>query len=542
MPNATPAPVRRLPRWLAALAALVVLVHLAVVAWGPYGPHRDALLYYAMGEHLRLFAMDFPPFIAIVARAFTLFGNIELLTHVPVAAAHAGIVVLGAAFARRAGGDTGAQALVAVCLATAPVFVRGGSLFQPVVFDQLWWSAALWVLATIPQRRRQPADPTTAGRAVEGGAPASHAARRWLLLGLVLGLGLLTKFTILVLGAAILLAILLTPARRTLRTRWPWLAGLLALAVGSPSLVGQLVLGWPFLQQFRDLASVQLVHVSPLAFVAEQLLLAGPIVLPATIAALVLLRRDADAGLRLVIIAALCAFALMLLARGKPYYIAPVWPAVIGIGIGRIDAWLRHATTHAAGTRRMLRTASHVTLWALVLAYGTLALPLGLPFLPPEPMARYAARLGVGVTSNTGERLTLPQDYADMLGWEDHAAAAEAAWRSLPPQERARAVILGTNYGRAGAIDWFGSAALPPAIAPVGSYWFWGPGPHPGDVTIVVGEEADSLEGQYFEDAVEFTRVRRPWGVPEERDVPVVIARRPLRTLQEVWPAFRGVN
>src|SRR5512138_1481341 len=78
-PSATRAPI--------VIAAITFIAHLAVVAFGPYGPHRDALLYYAMGEHLRLFAMDFPPFIAIVARVFATFGNIELITHIPIAAA-----------------------------------------------------------------------------------------------------------------------------------------------------------------------------------------------------------------------------------------------------------------------------------------------------------------------------------------------------------------------------------------------------------------------------------------------------------------------
>ncbi len=541
-PSATRAPI--------VIAAITFIAHLAVVAFGPYGPHRDALLYYAMGEHLRLFAMDFPPFIAIVARVFATFGNIELITHIPIAAAHCALILLAAAFARRSGGGGGVQSAAALCVATAAVFMRAGSLFQPVVFDQLWWTAALWLLALVPG--------------------AADARRRWLALGAVLGLGLLTKFTILVLGAAILVAIILTPERRSLRTPWPWLAGVLALAVGSPSIIGQMMLGWPFLTQFQDLASVQLVHVAPLGFVVEQFLIVGPVLLLAIPAALMSLRphsghtEDGDthrAGLRLVVLAALVAFVLMLFARGKPYYIAPIWPALIGIGFGRIDRWRRHATSEpsarrstqttsrettprvgSSGSRRTLRTASLVMLWTLVIAWGVIGLPMGLPFLGPEPMSAYAARLGAGTTTNTGEVISLPQDYADMLGWEDQAAAVEAAWHSLTPDEQARTVILATNYGRAGAIDWFGSDALPAAIAPVGSYWFWGPGPLPGEITIVLGDEAAELEGAYFRSATEFTRVRRPWGVTEEQDVPVTIARDPLGSLQEFWPRFEGMN
>ncbi len=515
--------------WVAALAVAVFLVHMAVVAWGPYGPHRDALLYYAMGEHLRLFAMDFPPFIALVARATrALGGRSELLTHLPIAGAHAAIILLAGAFARRAGGGPGVQALTALAVATGPVFMRAGSLFQPVVFDQLWWTASLWVLVGL------------------GTGGAGAPPRRWLWLGAFLGLGLLTKFTILVLGAGILVAIVATPLRRQLLRPWPWLAAATALVIGAPSLVGQATLGWPFFGQFEDLAAVQLSRVTPTSFALEQLLLVGPIVALAGVVALVTLVRG-DPGLRAVAWATVASFVLMLLAGGKAYYIAPIWPALLGTGLGRTDAWLRSRREAGRSVGRPRRVEGAVVrglLWVAVVGFGAVGLPMGLPFLEPEPMARYAAALGVtqSVTTNEGERLELPQDYADMLGWEELAAATEAVWRGLPPEERDRAVILATNYGRAGAIDWFAADDLPDVISPVGSYWFWGPGERPGDVVVVVGSEASELAGPLFRSAVEITRVRRPWGVPEERDVPIVVARDPIRTLQEAWPEFRGVN
>ena len=49
------------------LVAVKLLLHLATNAFSPYEFHRDAFLYMAMGEHLRLWRMDFPPFIALVA-------------------------------------------------------------------------------------------------------------------------------------------------------------------------------------------------------------------------------------------------------------------------------------------------------------------------------------------------------------------------------------------------------------------------------------------------------------------------------------------
>jgi hypothetical protein len=521
------------------LAGAVFLAHLAVAAWGPYELHRDALLYLAMGEHLHLLRMDFPPFIALVAEAERVLGDSLVIIHLAPALAHAAVIVLAGAFARRAGGGLAAQMLAAFAVATGPVFLRAGSLFQPVVFDQLWWTLALYLVLRIGQDRlRDPAD-RSHGRMRFPPLPRSEGGR-WALLGLVLGLGLLTKFTILVLGAALLVGLLASPLRTALKTPWPWAAAALAFVLGSPSISGQVFLDWPFFGQFDDLQAAQLSRVTPLAFTLEQLLMVGPALLVAIGGAAWMLVRRVDAGLRAVAWTVVAAYALMVLASGKAYYIAPIWPALLGIGMARVERW--------AGRLRTRAPTAAVGAWALVVTavvgFGVVALPMGLPFLPPEPMARYAAWLGVteAVTTNTGEQLELPQDYADMLGWEALADSVAVTYEALPPADRERAVILATNYGRAGAIDFYAGDRIPHAVAPVGSYWFWGPGDRPGTVTIVVGEEPDSLVGTYFREAVLARRVLRPWGVPEERDVPITVARDPIRPLQDVWPQWRGVN
>ncbi len=534
---------RGLSPWPLALAGAVVLTHLLVAGLGPYGLHRDALLYLAMGEHLHLLRMDFPPFIALVANAERVLGDSLVVIHLGTALAHGGLVVLAAAFARRTGGGPLAQLMAAFVVATAPVYMRSGALFQPVVFDQLWWTLALYALARIHEGPVRASGKRHRG---ESRLAALHLPRsdggRWVLLGVVLGLGLLTKFTILVLGAAILVGLLATPLRRWLTTPWPWAAAALAFVIGAPSITGQALLDWPFFNQFSDLQEAQLSRVSPWSFTLEQLLMVGPAVLIAVGGAVSVLVRRRDEGLQAVVWTTVAAFVIMLLAGGKAYYIAPIWPALLGIGMAELERWTRRS----AGTRWPRGAAPMV--WGLtglvVVVFGVGSLPMGLPFLPPEPMARYAARLGMtaAVTTNTGERLPLPQDYADMLGWEALADSVAHVYRSLPAEDREAAVILATNYGRAGAIDFYAGDEIPHAVAPVGSYWFWGPGDRPGQVTVVVGAEPEDLLGRYFEEATLAARVRNPWGVPEEQSVGIVVARNPIRPLQDVWPEWRGVN
>jgi hypothetical protein len=157
-------------------------------------------------------------------------------------------------------------------------------------------------------------------------------------------------------------------------------------------------------------------------------------------------------------------------------------------------------------------------------------------------MDAYARRLGVTQETNTGEVIALPQDYADMLGWEDQVRATARVYDSLPPAERNNAVILGTNYGRAGANDHLGRKyGLPPSVAPMGSYWFFGPGEKPGRVLIVIGGSREDL-APYYDSVTLGAHLSNPWRVPEEREVDIWVARGNHYTLQEVWERFEGEN
>src|SRR5258705_47043 len=147
-------------------------------------------------------------------------GGLRLLP----ALAGAATVWLAGRMARELGGGRYAQGLAALGALVAPVYLEGFTLFTMNAFDILAWSLILWTAIWI----------------LQGGSP-----RLWLVLGLIAGVGLLNKHSVLFLLAGLLAGVLLTPARRHLRTRWPWLGGALALAIFAPHLVWQADHGWP---------------------------------------------------------------------------------------------------------------------------------------------------------------------------------------------------------------------------------------------------------------------------------------------------------
>ncbi|MFN2400516.1 MAG: ArnT family glycosyltransferase [Gemmatimonadaceae bacterium] len=498
-------------RVVAAIAAAKLVTHFATNVVTPYGIHRDEFLYIAMGSHLQFWRMDFPPLIAMLANVErAILGDSVFAIRFFPALAGAMLVVLAALIARELGGGRFAQVLAAVSVFANPLFLRAAALFQPVVFDQLWWTLALLALATLCRTR----DP-----------------RWWLGVGAACGFGLFTKFSILLLGAAIVVATLLTSLRRDLTTRWPWLGFLAAMVIGSPSVVGQVRLGFPVLTYTSELRESQLSHVSIGGFIGEQILWNPVAAILALAGLLALLRADRLVRFRALGWTCLVTFLLVLGMRGKPYYIGPIYPTLFaagsvvlaGLNVRRIAPMLRWATPIA------------------IVVYALVGLPIGLPILPPAKMARYATALGVtpALRTNRGTIGQLPQDYADMLGWPEQVAAIARVYHGLPAAERQRAVIFAANYGEAGAIDFYGPRhGLPGAVSDAGTYWFFGPGENPGEVLITINVDESDLR-EIFASVTAVSDITHPWAVEEERDVTIRVSRKPRMTLQQIWPGLR---
>lgn len=487
---------------LAAFAAAKLLLHVTVNAVTQFGFQRDEFLYFAMGDHLRLWRMDFPPGIAILANVvrFLLGDSMTAIRMVPALAGTLTLIV-AVLIAREFGGRRFAQGFTALAFLVCPMFLRTAGLFQPVVLDQLSWTLALYCLVRI-------------GKADE--------PRWWLLLGVSLGVGLLVKFSVLIFGFAVFLAILATPHRVALKSRWPWVAAAMAFGIGSPGIVGQLALHFPVLGQMEQLRSGQLGHVTYLSFFTGQLEWGIP-TLVAIVGAWALVASPRFASQRLAGWACVFVELALMLSRGKSYYAGPVMPTLIAAGAVMLD-----------------RTTVRALAVALSVMLGGLVFPIALPVLSPQRTAAYIGALHLDFTrrNNQGGLEVLPQDFADMLGWEEQAMAFDRAYRALTDAQRRELVIGASNYGRAGAIDYYGPRyGLPRAISSAGSYWFFGPGARPGNVALII-ENNDVHLRKLWEDVRLVERIHSDWSVAEERDANVYLCQKPLHTLQEVWPTM----
>src|SRR5512138_400764 len=126
------APVR-VSRMVSWLAILTTLLHFATNLFSPYGIHRDEFLYLAMGRHLHLWRMEFPPAIAILAKVSTaVLGESRFAIRFLPAVAAGLLVYLAGRIAGQLGGSRAAQIIAAVAVVASPLFLRAGNLFQPV--------------------------------------------------------------------------------------------------------------------------------------------------------------------------------------------------------------------------------------------------------------------------------------------------------------------------------------------------------------------------------------------------------------------------
>ncbi len=266
----------------------------------------------------------------------------------------------------------------------------------------------------------------------------------------------------------------------------------------------------------------------------------GPVILLAVLGVARLLVAPAARGQRALVWSCLATFALLMFLHGKPYYIGPIYPVLIGAGAAAIELWTGAMASRTAG--RMTGNVVRGLVVAFVILFAILTLPMGLPLLPPRTMARYSNALGVtaAVTTNHGRQLRIPQDYADMLGWEREAQAVARAYQALPVDKQKQAVVFGSNYGQTGALEFYGKRlGLPPVVSAAGSFWFFGPGTRPGNVLITIGEDSADVAKNYRLVRPAW-RVTNPWGVPEEQELTVIVSEQPVRTLQQLWPSLKG--
>ncbi len=477
---------------LAGIALAKLLLHLATARG--YGFFRDEFYYLASTNHLEWGYVEHPPLsIALLALSRIVLGDSIVAVRFLPAVAGAATVFMAGLIVRELGGGRRAEWVAALAVLIMPTYLGMSHFYSMNCFDVVFWALLSWM----------------AIRALVHEQPGS-----WLVFGLIAGLGLMNKVSVGFLGFGFVVGLLLTPQRSQLLRPWPWLGGLIALAIFFPHLVWQMQHSWPTLEFQANARAYKNVSLTMLEFGSEQVLFAGPSALPLWLAGVGgLLFHRRLARVRALGFVYPMLFVLFVAQSGKAYYLTPIYTLIFAAGAIVIEPALEW--------RRWVAPAVAA---ALVIP-GLAILPMAVPVLSPETYLGYTRSIGIAPpVMEKNEAAALPQTFADMHGWDELVDTVERVTAALPTAERQHAVVLVTNYGEAGAIEFLGAKRdLPPVASGHNSYWLWPPDHFDGPV-ITLNRTREELE-PWFEQIERVDTIECQWCMPLQNDSPVHVVR-----------------
>lgn len=458
-----------------------------------YGLNQDALYSYSLSRRLDFGYVHPPPLHPMIVRALqAVVGDVNALWVHPALMAGV-VVVVGAHVARVLGGSRRAQVVTAVACAVAPAFVLLGHGINTMQLDQvLWGLATAWVVQM---------------------ARGAHP-RLWVAVGLAIGVGFLNRPTILVWVLVAGVALLSGPGRGLLRTSW-LLAGVAAAgAVVSPTLIWQALHGWPSVDYGES-------WLSGSAWASRVPLLALVLIVsltPAVVVPFVRLRprlRDDPVGRGLAVgLAAFVTFLVVLGAADKTHFILIPALVLVPLAVVRLE--------DGAGPRRRRATYVGFVLWSIVVGL------VGSPVLPPR------------VLESTGADQVFSLD--TWIGYDVLPEQVAAVTATLPPDERADAVVVAKDYGSAGALDlWGDELGIPPVISGHDGWYQWGWAPATERSTIVSVGYTRAEADLWFRSCRTAAVVQPPAGLERSGPAgqPILVCQGTIDGWPDTWPLLR---
>lgn len=462
---------------------------------GRYGYFPDELYFVAAGHHPAWGYADQPPFVPLVAGAIdTLVPGSVVALRVPATLVAMLGVVLAALLARELGGGRGAQLIAAGTYATSPFFLGTGHLLATATFDSLLWMVLTWLLVRWVRTR---------------------ADGLLLVAGVVTAMALQVKFLVVGFWAVALVAVLLCGPREMLRRPLLWAGGALAVATTVPTLVWQARNGWPQVALSRVVAEQSGYTGGRLAFLPSTLITVGLLV--GTVLALHglwrLLRTPRLRPYRFLGVTALGVTALFLATSGRNYYLAGMFPVLWAVSVVEVEAG------------RTARWWRWVPTWPVFVL--SLAVLLGvLDALPVRPVSSFADR---------------PMQFGDWLrdeiGWPKMMDDVAAAYRALPPDVAATAVVVTGDYWTYSGVQHY-APHLRSYSAHRGAAWFGTP-PEDLGAVIYVGPVPPALRAA-FGSAQQVGRLDNGLRVNNlVQGAPIWLLQDRTRPWSEIWPQIR---
>ncbi len=406
--------------------------------------HRDELLYFSLGHHPAFGYATVPPLIGWIAAAMqALFGHSLFAVKLFPALLSGAMVLLASRIAKELKGGTYAQILAAFTMVFLPVTLRAFHLFQPVPLDMFFWTLVLFLTLRFIN---------------------TESNKYLLYLGVVIGFALLNKYLIALLILSLMVSILFSRHRNIFKNRNLYLGLLISGILILPNMLWQYKMGFPVIGHMRALNDTQLVHVDRMGFFMDQLLMTFAVV-PLIVLGIIFLFSNKN--YRYLALTSILVLFILFLLRGKSYYTIGVFPVLLAAGCVATEKLIQN---------KIVRLLIPLVVVLLIIPL----LPVGIPIYKEKEMVAYFERLEKNYGLEIGRRFedgtvhSLPQDYADQLGWEELTKITYKAYNKIP--DKSKALIYCENYGQAGAISVIGKKyGLPEPVSFHESFLYWAP-------------------------------------------------------------------
>ncbi len=438
-----------------------------------YELHRDEYLHLDQGKHLAAGYLSVPPLTSWFAWLIAQLGNSEFwIRFFPALFGALTLVVVWKVMEELKAGIF-ALSLGAIAIIFS-VLLRLNILFQPNSFDILAWTFVYFCLIKYCHRQEN----------------------KWIWWAAVaLAFGFLNKYNIVFQLLGLLPALFLTQQRKLFLNPVLWKTALLALIIIFPNLLWQYKHGFPVIHHMKELTSTQLVNVSRLNFLQEQLLffLGSFFVLMAGFISIAL--YEPFKKYRLLLYSFIFTISLFMYFKAKAYYAIGLYPVFIAFGAVWFERW-----TMPGLKKIILRPILIILPLLLFIPMLELAFPIK---SPAQIVADNLKQQKLGLHRwEDGKEHAISQDFADMQGWKELAAIVDSAYASITDKENT--LVKCDNYGQAGAINYYSKYRSINALSYNADYIYWFPQNKRWKNMIMVKELEDGdperkLEQHYFD-------------------------------------------
>lgn len=406
-----------------------------------YELHRDEFLHLDQARHLAWGYTSVPPFTSWISWIILQLGNgVFWVKFFPALFGALTLLVVWKTIEELKGGWF--ALLLGAISVVFSTLIRLNMLYQPNSPDILAWTLLFFTIIKYINSENS----------------------KWLwYAGITFAFGFLNKYNIVFLLIGLLPAILITEHRSIFRNKQFYYAMLLAALLVLPNLIWQYLNGFPVFKHLDELARTQLVNVNRFDFVKEQLLffMGSLFVILAAFIAFIIYRPFRK--YRIFGLSFLFTISLFIYLKAKGYYAFGLYPIFLAFGAVYLEQIL-------SGKR--IKYLRPVILALPILMFFPL-LQIAFPNRTPQEIRQHPQKYkDFGLLRwEDGKDHDLPQDFADMQGWNELAQKVDMAMASIPDKEHT--LLLCDNYGQAGAINYYSAIKNIGAVSMNADYINW---------------------------------------------------------------------